>query len=360
LSGWRPPKQSRSVIGIWPRAGSRPEAIPTGESLSDILQGLERDILRILTRTLITEPIAAGIRGGIKGDETSAGGLEGLLNKAFGTGGLIFGEDQAEEPTITRVDSEIADQATTSLLALGDAGDTTGALLTGSLSEGAAKAGIETLTQASTSAVATTQLGELAIAAGAAAAALQALLATAGTGGAGGGGGGPLGLLSNIPGVGQFLTPVLGNSVTGGFGTSNPLAAGFSGNPHFAAGGPVSGPGGSTGDRIPAFLSDGEFVVSARAARRHRRLLALINAGITPPAFATGGQVPPFQRFANADMTPSSARPAAGPQAAPDAFMRPIVVNINNPTSVPEIQRGIAQIRGSLREMLDRAQRRDS
>jgi hypothetical protein len=313
LSGWRPPKQSRSVIGIWPRAGSRPEAIPTGESLSDILQGLERDILRILTRTLITEPIAAGIRGGIKGDETSAGGLEGLLNKAFGTGGLIFGEDQAEEPTITRVDSEIADQATTSLLA-----------------------------------------------AGAAAAALQALLATAGTGGAGGGGGGPLGLLSNIPGVGQFLTPVLGNSVTGGFGTSNPLAAGFSGNPHFAAGGPVSGPGGSTGDRIPAFLSDGEFVVSARAARRHRRLLALINAGITPPAFATGGQVPPFQRFANADMTPSSARPAAGPQAAPDAFMRPIVVNINNPTSVPEIQRGIAQIRGSLREMLDRAQRRDS
>ncbi len=71
-------------------------AIPIGESFSDILQGLEDDILRILTRTLITEPLAAGIRGGLAGEESGAGGLEGVFNKAFGTAGLLFGEDEEQ------------------------------------------------------------------------------------------------------------------------------------------------------------------------------------------------------------------------------------------------------------------------
>ena len=119
------------------------------------------------------------------------------------------------------------------------------------------------------------------------------------------------------------------------------------------------GPGGPTGDRIPALLSDGEFVVNAQATRRHRRLLDLINAGVDLPAFATGGAVPPFMRFVNSDFTPSRPGPARPePRRDPSIVERPIVVNINNPTSVPEIQRGMAQIRGSLREMLARAERR--
>ncbi|QYK42869.1 MAG: hypothetical protein KF887_07135 [Paracoccaceae bacterium] len=55
-----------------------------------------------------------------------------------------------------------------------------------------------------------------------------------------------------------------------------------------AGGGWITGPGGPTGDRIPALLSDGEFVVRAAAAARNRDLLEQINAG-SPPRFARGG-----------------------------------------------------------------------
>ena len=58
----------------------------------------------------------------------------------------------------------------------------------------------------------------------------------------------------------------------------------------FAEGGHVSGPGTGTSDSIVARLSDGEFVVNARATARHRDLLEAINTG-RMPAFATGGLV---------------------------------------------------------------------
>ncbi|MDN2581642.1 phage tail tape measure protein [Aquibium sp. ELW1220] len=45
-----------------------------------------------------------------------------------------------------------------------------------------------------------------------------------------------------------------------------------------AGGGPVRGPGGPRGDKIPAMLSDGEFVTNARATSKHRGLLEAINA----------------------------------------------------------------------------------
>jgi hypothetical protein len=54
-----------------------------------------------------------------------------------------------------------------------------------------------------------------------------------------------------------------------------------------AAGGYISGPGTSTSDSIPAMLSDGEYVVNARATARHRELLEAINAG----RYARGGMV---------------------------------------------------------------------
>lgn len=59
----------------------------------------------------------------------------------------------------------------------------------------------------------------------------------------------------------------------------------------FASGGAISGPGTGTSDSIPAFLSDGEFVVSASAVDRvGLPLLEAINSG-RYPRFAAGGAV---------------------------------------------------------------------
>lgn len=55
----------------------------------------------------------------------------------------------------------------------------------------------------------------------------------------------------------------------------------------YADGGHVRGPGGPRDDRIPAWLSNGEFVVNAGATARHRALLEAINAR----RYADGGAV---------------------------------------------------------------------
>jgi TP901 family phage tail tape measure protein len=55
-----------------------------------------------------------------------------------------------------------------------------------------------------------------------------------------------------------------------------------------SAGGLISGPGTGTSDSIPAMLSNGEFVVNARGAAKHRSLLDHINAGAGVQGFATG------------------------------------------------------------------------
>lgn len=59
-----------------------------------------------------------------------------------------------------------------------------------------------------------------------------------------------------------------------------------------AGGGHIRGPGGPTGDKIPAMLSDGEFVVRASATKKNRLLLEAINEGLSLPRFAAGGLVP--------------------------------------------------------------------
>lgn len=60
-----------------------------------------------------------------------------------------------------------------------------------------------------------------------------------------------------------------------------------------AGGGHVRGPGTGTSDDIPAWLSDGEFVVKASATSRHLPLLHAINDN-RMPAFAEGGLVTPL------------------------------------------------------------------
>lgn len=59
-----------------------------------------------------------------------------------------------------------------------------------------------------------------------------------------------------------------------------------------ADGGRIRGPGGPRADKIPAMLSDGEFVVNAAATRRFGPLLEAMNAGkglFAIPSFAEGG-----------------------------------------------------------------------
>jgi len=57
------------------------DAIIEGRKLSDVLKQLEKDILRIVTRKLITEPLGDFISGAIKG------GLSGIFQGAFAHGG---------------------------------------------------------------------------------------------------------------------------------------------------------------------------------------------------------------------------------------------------------------------------------
>lgn len=60
----------------------------------------------------------------------------------------------------------------------------------------------------------------------------------------------------------------------------------------YATGGYISGPGTGTSDSIPAYLSNGEYVINAAAVRKlGRRHLDMLNSGIPIPRFADGGMV---------------------------------------------------------------------
>lgn len=96
-------------------------------------------------------------------------------------------------------------------------------------------------------------------------------------------------------GAGGFSSSSLLGGVAGGlsniFGGGGGNAYGF----HFATGGRVTGPGTSTSDSIPAWLSNEEFVVKAAAVRKPGvlRLLEAINSGqdLGFAKFANGGLV---------------------------------------------------------------------
>ena len=65
------------------------DAVVGGKKFSDILKGLERDIIGIITRQYVTKPLADGIGKFIGGgDGGSGGGLGGLLGNVFNS---IFG-----------------------------------------------------------------------------------------------------------------------------------------------------------------------------------------------------------------------------------------------------------------------------
>ncbi len=70
-----------------------------------------------------------------------------------------------------------------------------------------------------------------------------------------------------------------------------------------ATGGHVRGPGSATSDSIPAMLSDGEFVVNAKATKMNRGILEAINSGMPLDKFALGGSVPGGEAGAEFVMT---------------------------------------------------------
>ena len=58
-----------------------------------------------------------------------------------------------------------------------------------------------------------------------------------------------------------------------------------------AEGGTVYGAGGNKDDKVPAWLSPGETVVTAKATRQYRPLLQAMNDGVEIPGLASGGSI---------------------------------------------------------------------
>lgn len=82
-------------------------------------------------------------------------------------------------------------------------------------------------------------------------------------------------------------------------------------NNKHASGGYISGPGGPRDDAIPAWLSNGEFVVNADATAQHRDLLEQINAR----RFASGGYVGGYDINSISYAHPSSTSKASASKA---------------------------------------------
>jgi hypothetical protein len=112
-------------------------------------------------------------------------------------------------------------------------------------------------------------------------------------GGMGGGAGG---------GIGSMIGSVVGSMF--GFAKGGKVSK----KHHYATGGSVHGSGSGTSDSIMARLSNGEFVVNAKAAQANMGLLQAINGGdgVAPtsniPKYAQGGSVNGDQSGGNGDI----------------------------------------------------------
>lgn len=136
---------------------------------------------------------------------------------------------------------------------------------------------------------------------------------------------------SGAGGLGSVVGGLLGGLFGGGtgkgggsFGLPDPFG--------FADGGRISGPGGGRDDSILAYVSDGEYIINARATAAHLPLLDAINKGAPvdrlmdfiggrAPAFAdggmisglmTGGSAPAAVRAVQADRAAASASGSGG------------------------------------------------
>lgn len=104
--------------------------------------------------------------------------------------------------------------------------------------------------------------------------------------------------INTAEGVTKALTlgPILGPIMAAVITAMGAAQIGIISAQKFAAGGMVSGPGGPRDDKIPAMLSNGEYVVNAGATKRFQPILDAINFGksVVPVprlAYADGGMV---------------------------------------------------------------------
>lgn len=99
----------------------------------------------------------------------------------------------------------------------------------------------------------------------------------------------------------------------GGGGLMGKIGGGVKKLLGFASGGMVSGPGGGKADKIPAMLSNGEFVVNAKSTKKYQDMLAAMNQN----KFAKGGLVGSAGGGGKKKAPASGTAPApAGAQAA--------------------------------------------
>lgn len=124
-------------------------------------------------------------------------------------------------------------------------------------------------------------------------------------------------------GVASFLGRVLGTMMGGGGaaagGMPGPVVVPY--GPAMASGGWVNGPGGPRDDKVPARLSNGEFVVQAKAARDWGPVLEAINRGVGVPGYASGGWVGDGAGASGGGVNPAALRPISersGAGAAPE------------------------------------------
>ena len=141
----------------------------------------------------------------------------------------------------------------------------------------------------------------------------------------------------------MFLSIGSGGGGSGGGGGGGGLGEFFS--LFLAEGGHVSGPGTATSDSIPAMLSNGEFVVNAKATRKYGNLLHAINSGQIPQ-FAEGGAVNSMSTSRNIAGTLTKNSANSAPQTQ-QTFNIDITGDVSRQTRA-EIQRMIPQIAGGV------------
>jgi hypothetical protein len=97
-----------------------------------------------------------------------------------------------------------------------------------------------------------------------------------------------------VTGVNKQLDKIQKKIKIGALTGSESVNAIGGGRHYLADGGFVTGPGGPRDDKIPAMLSNREFVVNAKDTARNRETLEYINSGgVIPRRFADGGYVRP-------------------------------------------------------------------
>jgi hypothetical protein len=98
--------------------------------------------------------------------------------------------------------------------------------------------------------------------------------------------------LTNVKKIVEVPLPTMGGGTTTSDTSTKPMGTINVNAQKKAQGGLVTGPGTETSDSIPAFLSNGEYVINARSTRMFQPILSAINGyGQNTPSFAAGGLV---------------------------------------------------------------------